>query len=112
MAKRGNQDEYNKLLNAFDAKTKTKSESVDYLIKLGFSHEQAENAVHVYWKGGETKAAFILSKDERDKSLDDFNAARKTPKECVDYLMSRGCTYRQATSAVYKYRQERDLIGK
>ena len=112
MTRRGDQDEYNKLLDAFNAKTKTKSESVEYLMQLGFSHEQAENAVHVYWKGGETKATFILLRDERDKLLDDFNATRKTPKECVDYLMSHGCTYRQATSAVYKYRQERGLIGK
>ena len=112
MIKRGNQDEYNKLLNAFKAKTKTKIDSAEYLMKLGFSQEQAENAVHVYWKGGGTKATFVLLRDERDELLDNFGATRKTPKECVDYLMSRGCTYRQATSAVYKYRQERGLIGK
>ena len=111
--RRGNQDEYNKLLDAFDAKSKTKSESVLYLVKRGFSREQAENAVHVYWKGGQTKATFILSGDKRNQLLDDFNATRKSAKECVDYLMgSYGCTYRQATSAVYKYRQEKGLIGK
>ncbi len=113
MTRRGDQEEYNKLLDAFNATTKTKRESVNYLIKLGFSRDQGDNAVHVYWKGGGTKATFILSRDERDNLLDDFNAVRKAPKECVNYLMSRcGCTYRQANSAVYKYRQERGLIGK
>jgi hypothetical protein len=36
MGRKGNQDEYNKLLNGFSAKTKTKSESVEHLMKLGF----------------------------------------------------------------------------
>jgi len=113
MTKRGNQDEYNKLLDAFNAKTKSKSESVLYLMRLGFSYEQAKNAVHVYWKGGETKATFLLSREHRNQLLDDFDSTKKTPKGCVDYLMrSHGCTYRQATSAVYKYRQEKGLIGK
>ena len=110
--RRGKQSEYNKLLDAFNAGSKLKKESVEYLIAQGFSLEQAENAVHVYWKGGETEASFLLSKERRDQLLDDFNATLKTPKECVDYLMSQGCTYRQATSAVYKYRKERDLIGR
>jgi len=110
--RRGTQDEYNKLLDAFNAKSKTKKESVRHLITQGFSGEQAENAVHVYWKGGKTKATFLLSREHRNQLLDDFDATKKTPKECVDYLMrSYGCTYRQATSAVYKYRQEKGLIG-
>ena len=109
---RGNQDEYNRLLDAFNAKNKTKRESIAYLMSLGFSREQADNAIHVYWKGGGTVATFILTSEHRNQLLDDFNARQKTPKECVDYLMSRGCTYRQATSAVYKYRQEKGLIGK
>ena len=112
MTKRGDQDEYNKLLDAFNAKTKSKSESVLYLMTLDFSYGQANNAIHVYFKGGETRAAFILSRDERDKLLDDFDARRKTANECVNYLMSLGCTYHQAQSAVYKYRQERGLIRK
>ncbi len=49
--RRGKQSEYNKLLDAVNAKSKTKKESVEYLIARGFSLEQAENAVHVYWKG-------------------------------------------------------------
>jgi hypothetical protein len=110
--RRGNQDEYNRLLDAFDAKDKTKRESVAYLMLLGFSREQADNAIHVYWKGGRTTATFILTSEHRNQLLHDFNARQKTPKECVDYLMSQGCTYRQATSAVYKYRQEKGLIGR
>ncbi len=109
--RRGNQEKYDRLLNTFNAKTKTKKENIGYLAGLGFSREQAENAVHVYWKGGQTRASFILLKDERDKLLDNFNAVQKLPKECVNHLMSQGCTYRQANSAVYKYRQERGLIG-
>ena len=81
-------------------------------MSLGYSRKQADNAVHVYFKGGETRAAFILSRDERDKLLDDFDAGRKTVNDCVNYLMSLGCTYHQAHSAVYKYRQEKGLIGK
>ena len=111
MTKRGNQDEYNKLLNSFNAKSKTKKESVDKLVGLGFTVEQAKNAVHVYWRGGQTKASFILSRDKRDKLLDKFNATQKLPRECVNFLMSQGCTYHQATSAVYQFRQERGLIG-
>ena len=110
--RRGKQSEYNKLLDAFNAGSKLKKESVEYLIAQGFSLEQAENAVHVYWKGGETEASFTLLKEQRDQLLGDFNATQKMPKECVDYLMSKGCTYRQATSAIYKYRQERGLIGR
>ena len=105
------QSEYNKLLDTFNGTNKSFTECVDYLIGRGFSPNQANNAVHVYRKGGETEAKFRLSSQRRTELLDDFNAVRKTPKECVDYLMGERCTYRQATSAVYKYRQERRLIG-
>ncbi len=85
---------------------------MNYLVSLGFSSEQAENAVHVYWKGGGTTANFRLTSEQRNQILDSFNAQQKTSKECVDHLRNQGCTYRQATSAVYKYRQEKGLIGK
>jgi hypothetical protein len=110
--KRGNQDEYNRLLDSFGASSKPKNKSVEYLESLGFSYEQAQNAVHVYFKGGNTKAKFILTRDHRNCLLDEFDAVGKSPKEGVSHLMNNGCTYRQATSAVYKYRQERGLIGK
>ena len=110
--RRGSQEEYNRLLDAFNAKNKAKWESVSYLTSLGFSREQADNAVHVYWKGGSTTANFILTRENRNQLLDDFDACQKTPRECVDYLRNHGCSYRQATSAVYKYRQEKKLIGR
>ena len=88
--RRGKQSEYNNLLDAFNAGSKSKKESVEYLIAQGFSMEQAENAVHVYWKGGKTEASFLLSKQRRDQLLDDFDATQKPPRECVDYLMSQG----------------------
>ena len=113
MTKRGDQDKYNRLLDAFNARNKTFQESVTHLLSLGFTYAQANNAVHVYRKGGATQASFRLSYEHRNQLLDDFRATKKTPKECVNYLMgSHGCTYRQATSAVYKYRQEKGLIGK
>ncbi|GAH23946.1 unnamed protein product, partial [marine sediment metagenome] len=111
--KRGKQSEYNKILDAFNGGSKTFQECVNHLVNQGFSSGQAKNAVHVYRKGGGTKATFILSGEHRTRLLDDFDATRKTHTECVDYLRENfGCTYHQATSAVYKYRQEKGLIGR
>ena len=110
-SKRGKQFEYNRLLDEFRCREKGFTECTDFLISRGFSQDQAKNAVHVYRKGGITWARFRLSSQQRDELLNDFGAVAKTPKECVDFLMQQGCTYRQANSAVYKYRQERGLIG-
>ena len=109
---RGNQDKYNKLLKTFNASNKPKKDSINYLITEGFSREQAENAVHVYFKAGQTTASFRLTREKRNQLLNDFDAKHKPPKVCVDFLMKYGCTYRQANSAVYQYRQEKGLIGK
>ena len=111
MNTRGRQSHYNRLLDTFDAEHKSFAKCVSYLISLGFSPSQANNAVHVYRKGDATQARFRLSRDQRNELLNGFDAVSKTPKECVDYLRNLGCTYRQATSAVYKYRQEKGLIG-
>jgi len=108
---RGNQEQYNRLLQAFNADNKSKRDSVNYLVSKGYSREQAQNAVHVYFKGGQATASFRLSREHRDELLDDFDAKHKSNKECVDYLINYGCTYRQATSAAYKYRLEKGLIG-
>jgi len=107
---RTKQSEYNKLLDKFNGRNKSFTECVDCLVGHGFSLNQANNALHVYRKGGVTAAKFRLSPERRNGLLDEFNAVRKTHKACVDYLRSIGCTYRQANSAVYKYRQERGLI--
>ena len=106
---RGNQDKYNALLQKFDSKNKPKRNSVTYLMSLGYSDEQAKNAVHVYFKGGATKASFRLSNEIRNKLLDDFGGINKSYKDCVEYLMNQGCTYRQASSAAYKYRLENEI---
>jgi hypothetical protein len=108
---RGEQAEYNRLLDEFGGKTKTPAECLEYLVGLGFSINQAKNAVHVYRKGGPTESTFRLDRWERDRLLDDFDAPRKKPRQCVEYLRSLGCTYRQATTAVYNYRLQRGLIG-
>jgi hypothetical protein len=50
MTKRGNQDERNIIFDAFNAITKSKSESILSQIRLGFSSKQAKDTVHVYWK--------------------------------------------------------------
>ena len=112
LSRRGKQSEYNKILDAFNGGSKTFQECVNHLINQGFSFGQANNAVHVYRKGGATQSSFRLSRERRNQLLDDFDGTNKTYKECVDYLRSLSCTYRQATSAVYKYRQEKGLIGK
>ena len=107
---RGEQAHYNRLLDAFGARAKTYHECVAYLIGRGFTDNQAKNAVHVHRKGGPAQASFRLPRDERNALLDGFGARRRTPKECVEYLMNQGCTYRQATSAVYQFRKEKGLI--
>ncbi|MBA7499981.1 hypothetical protein ES704_02733 [subsurface metagenome] len=110
--RRGNQSEYNRILDAFNGKNKTAKECIGYLISQGFSYHQAKNAVHVYRKGGKTNADFILPGERRTQLLDEFNATKKAHKECVNYLRSIGCTYHQANTACYIYRQEKGLIGK
>ncbi len=110
MPKQGNQAEYNRLLDSVGGHAKSYQECVDHLVGLGYSETQAKNAAHVYRKGGATLASFRLSRDNRDRLLDRFGARRKTPKECVSYLMKQGCTYRHATSAVYQFRKEKGLI--
>jgi hypothetical protein len=108
--RRGEQAEYNRLLDTFGSSGKTYQECVEYLISLGFTDNQAKNAVHLYRRGDATHATFRLSGDRRDRLLDDFGAGRKAPRECADYLMKQGCTYRQATSAVCQFRKEKGLI--
>jgi hypothetical protein len=112
ITKRGYQEEYNKLLDTFDGKNKSFQENVYHLIGLGYLYSQAKNAVHVYIKGGATHASTVLTREIRDELLSDFGASSKSHKECVDYLMSRGYTYRQANTASYQYRKERGLISK
>jgi hypothetical protein len=108
---RGNQTEYNQLLDTFGGKNKSRGECVNHLLQHGFTYNQANNAVHVYQKGGVSKAIQSLTKEERDRLLHEFGASGKTNKECVDYLMQLGYTYRQANTASYQFRKEHGLIG-
>lgn len=87
---RGVQDEYNLILDGYGAANKSYHDCVDYLSSLGFTQNQANNAVHVYRKGGQTRAAFRLSANQRDLLLDSFGAPHKTPKESVEHLMKQG----------------------
>lgn len=107
---RGNQEEYNRILDDFDGKNKTKKECVEELIKHGYTNKQAQNAVHVYKQGGKTKAQIILKKEERNEILDGIGAENMSHKEIVDYLMKMGYTYHQSKSASYKYRLEKGLV--
>ena len=72
---RGDQAQYNALLAEFGPGSF--HEQVNYLVGLGHSASQANNAVHVYRKGGGTRASFRLNSDERDRILDAFRAATK-----------------------------------
>jgi hypothetical protein len=112
MKKRGNQREYNIILNAFDGKNKGFQECVYHLIGLGYLYSQAKNAVYVYFQGGDTYATSILTREIRDELLDKFYATSKTHKQCVDYIMNHGYTYHQSNTASYQYRKERGLIAK
>lgn len=110
--KRGNQEEYNRLLDAFDGRNKSFQENVYHLIDLGYLYSQAKNVVHVYFKGGSIHSSTPLTREIRDELLNNFGASKKSHKECVDYLRSYGYTYHQTNTAVYQYRKERGLIKK
>ena len=112
LVKRGNQDIYNSLLDAFDAKSKGYQECVYYLVSEGYLYSQAKSAVYVYFKGGDTHSTSTLTSEIRNELLDNFGAIGKSHKESVNYLMSKGYTYRQANTASYRYRKERGLVHK
>ncbi len=58
------------------------------------------------------KATNECYRNEYDRILDDFNAQNKPPKECIRHLEGMDFSYGQAKTAVYKYRFNRNLIGK
>jgi len=49
--RKGTQEEYNRLLNAFNAPNKQPQECIRYLEDLGFSYGQSKTAVYNYRKG-------------------------------------------------------------
>jgi hypothetical protein len=108
---RTDQATYDRLLCEFRAESKPYMVNVRFLMSKGYTYNQAKNGVHVYLKGGSERATTRRSQTEWDRILDNFRATEKSPKECVDYLrVQHGATYRQASSAVYRYRKTEGLI--
>ncbi len=109
------QDEYSRILDLKKARARglSQTECERILIDAGASYEQAKNGSYVYLHhGNHLKAKNRATQDEYDRILDDFNAQNKRPKECIRHLEGRGFSYGQAKTAVYKYRLNRNLIGK
>lgn len=109
--RRGDQEEYKRLLDQFGAHNKHYQESVDHLVSQGYTFDQAKTAVYVYLKGGPVKASRRLQPGEADEILDNMDGTRKPPHQLIDELMTvYGLSFRQAQSAVYKYRKLRGLV--
>jgi len=109
---RENQNTYNLLLRGFGGESKSFRVCEQHLITLGYTYEQAKNAVHGFRTGSETTAIIRRSKYEWDGILDRFGLEH-APKEMITHLREKyEATYRQARSAVYQYRKSRGLVGR
>ncbi len=109
------QQDYDQLLDAQNARARalTQGECERILMDAGATYEQAKNGDFVYLHHGDTVSGVRTgSKEEYERLLNEFGALSKTPKACINYLESLGFGYRQAQTAVHKYRQRHDLIGK
>jgi len=109
------QKEYNRILDEYNATAKqfTQSQCESILSNRGASYEQAKNGAYKYLHNrNNIESSKKGSREEYDKLLDEFNASRKQPKECIRYLKSIGFSYGQANSAVYGYRKREGLIRK
>lgn len=101
-------DEYNAGANQF-----TQSQCESILMNHGASYHQAKNGAYKYLHHRDNIESSIKgSREEYDKLLNEFDASRKQPKECIRYLKSRGFSYGQANSAVYGYRKKKGLTRK
>lgn len=112
---RGFQTEYNRILDAANARERglSQEDCEQILVNHGFSYEQAKNGAYVYLHHGK----YIFSKrqgsaQQYENILDKFRAEKKEPKECIAHLERMGFSYRQSQTAVYKYRRKRGLIQK
>jgi hypothetical protein len=79
----------------------------------GYSYEQAKKGAYVYlhhYKYSVSKRRG--SAEEYAKILDAFGASDKEPKDCIAHLEQMGFGYRQAQTAVYKYRRDRGLVNR
>ncbi len=109
---RRSQAEYNKILDSANARRSgvSQGECERILIEHGCTYEQAKNGVYVYLHHrGNLKRKRRGCTAEYTAILEAFEADRKRPKECIDYLKLKGYTFRQAQSAVYKYRRSKGL---
>jgi hypothetical protein len=107
---RGSQAEYNAILDAAKARVRglSQAECEGILVNRGYTKEQAKNGVYVYLHHGKNLVRKRRgSAEEYREILDAFGAALKEPKECIVHLEGMGFTYRQAQTAVYKYRPRR-----
>lgn len=112
---KGSQSEYNRILDSHSARKKNLSHTECELIlrKYGASGEQAKNGAYVYiHHHGNEKSNQNGTREEYRRLLNDFDAPNKAPQKCIRYLEDLGFSYGQSKTAVYKYRQEKGLIGK
>ena len=109
------QDEYTRILDKNNACEKglSYSKCERILIDAGVSYEQAKNGAYVYLHHkNHLKAGHKMTQEKYEQILDNFNACNKEPKECIRHLEEIGLSYGQAKTAVYKYRDNRNLIKK
>ena len=108
---RGNQGEYKDLLDQFGSNNKDYQESVNHLVSQGYTFDQAKTAVYVYFKGGPVRASRRLQPGQADEILDNIGGRWNPPHQLIDELMrDHSLSFRQAQSAVYKYRKVRGLV--
>ncbi len=109
------QKEYTRILDQKKARSRKLSQTQceRILIDAGASFEQAKNGAYVYLHhGNHLIPKRRTTQDEYDQILDEFGAQTTPPQDCIKYLESKGFSYGQAKTAVYKYRVARNLIGK
>ncbi len=114
ISQRAAQEDYNRILDSYSARERGlgQVECENVLIKHGASDEQAKNGAYVYLHhDGNSLRTRTGSRREYDRLLESIDARNKKPKECIEFLKSKGFTYRQAQTAVYQYRRREGLIG-
>ncbi len=110
---RNSQAEYNTILDGVKARAHalSQAECERILMDHAYSYGQAKNGAYVYLHHGESLVSRRWgSAKEYAKILDTFGAPKRKPKECISHLELMGFTYRQAQTAVYKYRCNRRLV--
>lgn len=107
------QVEYNRILDGVKARARRLSQGKceRVLMDHGYSYGQAKNGAYVYLHHGKNLVSKRRgSAKEYAKILDAFGASEREPKDCIAHLEQMDFSYRQAQTAVYKYRRERGLV--